>query len=692
MQDKKFRFWIIVTLISLGVFILLSSDVFGLSVADPGNVSRFMNISWVNASANLYYNVSVQNVDTSTITFIANASSNFSIINEGAQSFDGLDNAFDGSDASFANSSTSTSLNSYLGHNFFAYQYVQYVRVKAYIYQGSSSTSSSIIIQTFNGSTWNNIYSWIDSGGGGHGNTNFDVNVTVDANIKGLRVYLYGECNRDWVGRVYDVSYYAPVNELRNLDTFVYSLPIGLYKVLVNGSVESANSSVFNLTRNALLNVSVVSNFGSSLNFSANLSGDVKSGASSVLFDVVNGQYYNLTINASNYNPNSSMFIISSYGTSFRNYSLSPYNSLNITVRDESSGGLLFTPNTSISLVSDGGLVSSDSFNGSKLFSGLTTDFYTLTFSRTGYSSRRYYVDVYDGSFQYVNVYLNNGSSILFNFKTSTGSALSGVTFSVYTTVGGSSVLVESVSSDITGNAQVSLESGKYYSFVASKSGYNSYAFILNPVLYSSYDVVLTPSTIGNVVIPSATVSFSPSSFFRFQNVNFNMQFLSQYNSLSSYGYNVSYGSNVVGGIGSNAHGESFVESFSLADISYGDEVSVYYWYNLSNGVNYSRLVSYPIVYSLSNRTWATMGNNINQSTGQDATTGLFVGDRVLIVTIMSVVLFGVGWLAWGATGGLVLVVMNILFFLVNGFVPKPLYYVVLFFVVIYIISRGSDS
>jgi hypothetical protein len=86
------------------------------------------------------------------------------------------------------------------------------------------------------------------------------------------------------------------------------------------------------------------------------------------------------------------------------------------------------------------------------------------------------------------------------------------------------------------------------------------------------------------------------------------------------------------------------------------------------------------------------MGNNINTTTGQDKTTGYFVGDRVLIVTFITVIMFGVGWSIGGAGIGFVFALIPILFFINVGFVPKQLYYITFFFLVVYLISRGSDT
>jgi hypothetical protein len=86
------------------------------------------------------------------------------------------------------------------------------------------------------------------------------------------------------------------------------------------------------------------------------------------------------------------------------------------------------------------------------------------------------------------------------------------------------------------------------------------------------------------------------------------------------------------------------------------------------------------------------MGNNINVTTGQDDVTGYYIGERVIIVTLLSIILFGVGWSIGGGTTGLIFALIPILFFTQSGFVPKQLYYVVIIFIIFYIIGKGSDT
>jgi hypothetical protein len=468
-----------------------------------------------------------------------------------------------------------------------------------------------------------------------------------------------------------------------------------LYAFAVKGSEFVSNYQVINVVSNGVLNLTVRNLTGSLVSFNATLGGVSKSGFGSVLFDVVNGQTYSLFVDPVGYSVVYDNVSISSFGTTYRNVSVLPNNAVNITARLESTGALLNGVNTSVFFAGDGGSVFSRSFNMSTLFTGLTPDSYIVTFTHDGFASRSYRVVVVNRTFQNLDAYFNNGTAVLFSFKSNTGAVLSGVLLRVFTEVNGSLVQIESGYSDVSGRVQLFLEPSTYYSFVASKDGFQSYSFVLNPVLFTSYDVILSPSTGGSVVSPSADVFFTPTAFYRYQTElgSFVITFVSQYNNFLNYAFTITYPGGSANGSGSNAHGQKFSVPFTMSGAVPGSVFVVYYNYTLSNSVFYERSLSYPVVYTMSNRTWVNIKSDINTTTGQDSLTGWFVGERVLLVTFISLVLFGVGWLAFASAGaGLLLAGINILFFINTGFVPKPLYYIVFFFLVLYLISRGSDQ
>ena len=636
------------------------------------NLSRSINVYFTNYNLNLNHRIILSNgLVLNTSTWNNSLSYNTNSFQASTASFELFLNLSIGS--SF-NQSIFSCIDSHTG----------YLRLNYYYSDGSNQTVDSIhdafgCSYTIN--TNPNLYR----------NVSY---IEVYARNDGTGYYL--KCGTTY--GCYNTQLYSLIN-INNIsmDISNYNLSTGLYSLNVTSFNDSANvstniSGVFNITANALLNVSVYSYLGSPINFTANTSSTQYFGFGSLLLEVTNGSSYILTINSSNYASNVSTVTISNFGTTYINRTLNPYNSLNIYVRNESSGELILSsPNTSIDIVSDSGVYNSSTVNGSTSMSGFPTDYYTFTFSKAPFTDRQYYLNVFEGSNQVLTAYLNNGSAILFNIMNNGGSILSGATLFVYTSVNGSNVLVESAVSDITGKIQVSLESSKYYSFLVSKSGYTNYTFFLNPVLFTSYDIKLSTSSSASIY-PTATFSYTPTSFFRFQNVNMALTFISPYNYLSTYYYNISYPGGSRAGSGSNIHGQVFNELFNLNSAGLDDNIVLYYNYSLTNGAFYSDTIIIPIIYTSSNRTWVGMGNQINSSTGQDGVTGYYIGERVLIVTFISIVMFGVGWLIGGAMSGLVFAIIPILFFTNVGFVPKELYYLTFVFFIVYIISRGADS
>lgn len=452
----------------------------------------------------------------------------------------------------------------------------------------------------------------------------------------------------------------------------------------------NATNSILNITARNITNV-IIQNFSVYVRDLVTLELiNYSTTTGSIFASTIIGRQYNITTDGVGYALNYSTKTIGS-SIDTLNVTLYPNNAVNLTIRNESSGAIIFQ-NESITFAGDLGLIVTSTMNGTRIFSGFTADNYTVSATTTGFNTRYGRVNIYDRSYSALDIYLNSGTYILFNFKTNTGTLLPGVVFNVYRYVNGTRTLVEQRVSDISGVAQVSLETVGIYEFTTYLNGYNNYSFSLNPVLFTSYDVILTATSSGADIEPSVVVTFTPTNFYRFQNVNFNIQFVSQYDSLTSYNYTVTYPGGTVNGSGTSPHGQSFNNQFNLGQATSTSTLTVFYYYNLSNGLVFNRTLTYPIIFVNSNRTWVSMGNQINTTTGQDTNTGYYVGERIIIVTLVSIIMFGVGWSIGGGITGLVFALIPIMFFINTGFVPKQLYYVTITFIIFYIISRGSDS
>lgn len=514
-------------------------------------------------------------------------------------------------------------------------------------------------------------------------------------NITGFRVHLLNASFSQVI---------TPINTsnlLLNYDLYVNNIGIGQYYVVVesfdsNGFSVNSTPVLFNHLTDALLNITANAfETGSAINIFNVTINNVTYGTTTgvIQVDILKNTAYTVFIDAQNFSTNTTVFNSNASAFQVLNFILYPNNAVFFNVFYEATGLRFNETNTTIVVANIGASYNTTvNSTGQALIRDIIPGNYTVTVLNPRYSLRQLEIVITNRSSQTVNIYMTNGTNVLFNFKTISGAVIPGVLLNVFRSVNGSRTLVTSKVSDVSGVSQVALETTGLYEFETFAIGFNNYSFSLNPVLFTSYDIILTSSGGGNVVIPSATITFTPTSFFRFQNVNFNIQFLSQFDSLQSYSYNVTYPGGAGGGSGNNSHGESFNHAFNLNNVTPGSRVFVFYEYTLDNGVYFNTTISYPIVYVASNRTWASMGNNINQTTGQDSTTGYYVGERVIIVTLISIVMFGVGWAIGGGIGGLVFALIPILFFTNAGFVPKELYYVTLFFTVIFFISKGADS
>lgn len=487
-----------------------------------------------------------------------------------------------------------------------------------------------------------------------------------------------------------------------NINMYNQNLSVGQYYVQVevndtNNNKANYSNILFNYVSNAKLNITALNYTGGSVS-SFNLSvlelntstlTNYPSVAGKVVIDAIKYYQYQILLNASNYALGRANITSTSNAQTYQ-FTLYPYNALNISLRQESDGSIVYG-NTSLAFIGDLGSSLSTNMNGTKLITGFQADTYSLTAIYSSYV-RTGRITIPEGSYQEYSIYINNGTNVLFNFISVSGTTLDGVELNVYAYINGVLTLVETAISDSTGRAQVHLEANKYYYFSASKSGYNSYPFDYPQILFSSYDVTMTSSSSGSDVEPSAQVIYSPSSFARFQYVNFRTEFISTHNNLVSYSYILTTPSGSFNGSGTTSGGQLFNNSFNLINVSLNEYVTLYYEYTLNNGVYFNNTLRFPIVYTYSNRTWNSMGTNINASTGQDSITGWFIGERVLIVAFIMVIMFGVGFVFAGAGAGLIFSLIPLLFFLRAGFVPKEIYYVTIFFIVIYFISKGSDS
>jgi hypothetical protein len=340
---------------------------------------------------------------------------------------------------------------------------------------------------------------------------------------------------------------------------------------------------------------------------------------------------------------------------------------------------MILNSTASLSIVGDSGsLYNVYIYNGSGLVSGLNPDNYTIAVSMSSFSTKHYRVSVVDRTYQNVSMYMSNGSAVIFNFKTTGGTVLSGALLRIYTYINGSLILVESGVSDVSGKFQAYLLPNEAYYFNASNSGYSPNWFSLNPVLYTSYDITLIPYASGTTN-PSATISYSPTVFF-VGTPNMSISVASSFCALTNFSFNVSWDSSSNSNSTTNGCGYTFNVPLNLTSATY---VNVFYQYYLSNGAYQNWTFTYALTTPLTNHTLMTIGTN---------TYGMLVGDRVWLATIIVLIVMGVGFVALGVGGSLVFGSIFWMLFGQANFVPWYILYPSLVIGFLLIINRGSNG
>lgn len=610
------------------LFLLCLVSVNALTIVSPSNNSL------VNNSVSLSFNRSIYPITNYMVYF--NNSNILNISNTLYMGIGGMYNVYN---------PTVPSVSGYVDLNAFVFNLTQYAETQL----GATSYIYTRYIIKYNDST--SYTSGDFDASGRDGITFFSatlVNPYPNKLVSNITTYTWSVNNLYTRGGgvlfYYDSMNYSFNNTLNNLYSFISSP--GLHKLNVSGfnysgSIVDSSSINVNLTSSSVLNVSV---FNVSSLTSANISvGSSSCVGSSCLFNVVRATSYPIIVNNVSFALYSSSISIGEVASTNFNVSLLPNNALNVTIRDESTNGIVYS-NSVITVDSISLPTYSVPFtiNGSGVISNLPSNNYSLRISNPSFSTRTFLFSIPDRSFQNVSLYLNNGTAVLFNFKTYGGSYLSNVLLNVYGYVNSSLVLVESAYSSIDGRVQVSLKGNTFYSFTTHLNGYVDQSFSLNPILFSSYDVPLSPSNSQVNVVPSGFASFFPNSFRTGSNTSFTIDFFSPYDSFINYSYIVTYPSSVISGFGSSVGGESFNHSFRINTT--GSVIIFYEWY-LSNGVHEYFTRQYNVVNVLSNRTISSSQNNY----------GMLIGDLVLRDTFIMIFMFGLGWLAFGFFGSLAL-------------------------------------
>ena len=549
----------------------------------------------------------------------------------------------------------------------------------------SGSTNNDFFGFTWNGTSWVNN-NFLETG-----------LISVGYDTPSLMYNFSG--NNKWTlisGSTHNNSYGYTWNNTLNyttsLNLYAYNLSIGQNYLnittsdLDNDLIEN-EIQPFYLTTNSQLNITAKNGSTTINSFSVNIT-DINTAdkyyysttTGLIQTDLLKTHNYSILLDATNFAYSYQNKTISNSYEAI-NFSLTDTNSIYITIRNESNAVLIL--NSTHTLIGNlGSRYTASTTTGYLNWSNLPADTYKDTITATGYSNREYSFTIADRTTQNLTAYLNAGTALLLTTKTTTGSVIPSVLIQMFAFTNGTLNMVESKYTNIQGQAQFSVLNNTFYSFNASKTGYNSVYFSLNPVLFSSYDIAMSSSTAGNYT-PSAYVNFYPTNFYNGRTGIFTFQIISPYSSLTSYSYTLTFPSKVISNSGSLARGQTFTDSFNITNATANQNVTLYYEFLLSNGLTTNFSQTFPIIIPAVNRTLANMGED---------NFGFAIGDRIILVVGISLVCFGVGYAVGGSMFGMILAIINTLIFIRSGFVPSAIFWVSLVIGVFIIIAEAKNG
>ena len=349
-------------------------------------------------------------------------------------------------------------------------------------------------------------------------------------------------------------------------------------------------------------------------------------------------------------------------------FALYSENSIFVYIYDEDTNILINVSTTTVSITGNGTYQENTTANGTIFIENLLDGNYSFLFENVNYTNRAYDVTVADRSSQILNVYLTPaGNLVVFAvIDDSNSQTIEGVNVIMERLINGSYVPVENRDTDVTGRVQFSYSTGVLYRFTLSIVGYSTKVFELDPIIFESYIIRLEREldVDEEVGLFDVTINYftdhHPQFFLNNDNNTLTFTFGSSGGSLESYGMKVTYpgGSNT--SVGSNAIGETFLNTFPIVAAVSTDRVNLTYWYDSVFGDNKSYSVSYLIEGAADSGTLQKAG---------ETDFGLGTLEKLLIAVIVVLLVAGlltlVGNPVFGLAGGLLVFG----FFIVIGFV-----------------------
>lgn len=299
---------------------------------------------------------------------------------------------------------------------------------------------------------------------------------------------------------------------------------------------------------------------------------------------------YNLQVVAFNRSVYNESVTISATGESTYYAYMYPYNTVVVYAFDQGSGSGLSDFNVTIENANN--TYTNVTTTGSATITNIVTGSYDVTVSAPGYqNTASYSITVTNNSFQTLNAYLTNTSgTFIFTVRdASLNSLLAGVTILQQRVINGSLSTVESHVSDITGRAQFTYTEDLEYTFIASRTGYNTRNFTLEEILFSTYTVLMYPTVTLNesVYIDDVGISMNGHKFTSAGGLSYFSLIFDSDGHLEDYFINITSGFNSTYISGSTADGSTLNASLNITGAVLGDQVTVIYGYKSDENDGY---------------------------------------------------------------------------------------------------------
>jgi hypothetical protein len=330
-------------------------------------------------------------------------------------------------------------------------------------------------------------------------------------------------------------------------------------------------------------------------------------------------------------------------------------------------GGDLITQNVSLQFIYGTTVFTNYTASGGFFIANLTPGAYTIWAETENYTRTAYSTTVTEGSNQTLDMYLLPTSftdEVTFEFQDrQLGNKLEDVSLAVTRVVGDSVELINTYSSDITGQIKFSYDDEVQYCFVAVLEGYTSKSWCLTPILSSQYTVIMEQTTTDVFTgdYTDVQVRYDPGLFYE-GTQGYNFTILSPTGKLEGYAFAFYYESTLLANnSGDSTTGEVFSGSFIVPNASLGDTIKLTYSYDPTYGAEKEYTFYIPIlVNTTKDNNLYGLGNN---------TYGLSLFERAFIVFLVAMVIGTIVNAIAGGVGASFVCAIIVALFIKIGFI-----------------------